>query len=178
VKHSLPLVALCQTNNLFEPSRLERLDSDVRQAEVDRGGARRFVDQLEPALGAQDVDGRLECVGGRTVGRDDRDAGAVLDSQTGRRIDDVGVTVSIDNHKSLGIARGRNGRVRKQEHAQRLRLAPFQGRDGHLPAACVRRGIADRDIASPSDQGLLDAVGLEHIEGSLCRVSLGDSADV
>ena len=54
-------------------------------ADEDRRGAGRLVDELQSALGAEDVDGRLERVGGRAVGGDDRDAGAVFDAEAGRR---------------------------------------------------------------------------------------------
>ena len=60
----------------------------------------------------------------------------------------------------------------------RTSLARFHGRDGDLPAAGAGGRIADDDVPCSAHQGPGDALFLEHVEGGLRGITLGDPADV
>ncbi len=65
----------------------------------------------------------------------------------------MGIAMAVDDHITLGVARGRDGRVGEQEHASGTCLARFQRCDGDLPAAGAGRRIADDDVPCSAHQG-------------------------
>src|SRR5262249_33103689 len=91
-------------------------------------------------------------------------------------IDNMRVALAVDDDVLLEVAGGGYSGVFEKEIA--ARLAAFDRLDADLPAVGIRRWTADGDVATGCHQGAINAELLQHCQGTVGGIALGDAAQV